>query len=187
MEKRWDSKCHTHTFLHIETDVWKSVDGWRGKRKRKKNLQFFIVDVRRLKSAAICLCSRGVTMATPHGVELRAELLVLPAQLFHPKHTNTDAHTSGSLQRTALQWKHPSAHIWIHAADKHTQVFFLASFQHAQKVVQELRIASSCLPLISLQWSSVSVCICLLCLEFHTPQAPPISAPSWRAGFSTTH
>lgn len=31
-------------------------------------------------------------MATPHGVELRAELLVVPAPLFHPKHTNT--HTS---------------------------------------------------------------------------------------------
>lgn len=50
------------------------------------NPQFFTADVRQLKSLGVCLRSRGVTLATPHGVKLRAELLVVPAPLFHPKH-----------------------------------------------------------------------------------------------------
>lgn len=56
--------------------------------KKKCNLQFFTADVRGLKSLAVCLRGRGVTLATPHGAKLRAELLVVPAPLFHPKHAN---------------------------------------------------------------------------------------------------
>lgn len=62
--------------------------------KKKCNLQFLTVDVRRLRSLGVYLCSRGVTVAAPHGVKLRAELFAEPAPLFHPKHTNlhTSAH-----------------------------------------------------------------------------------------------
>lgn len=61
------------------------------------NSQFFTAEVRRLKTLLVCLRSRGVTMTTPHGVKLRAELFVVQAPLFHPKHTNP--HTSSTHYR----------------------------------------------------------------------------------------
>lgn len=74
-------KCSTSSFADRKHD--------KELTEKKYNLQFFIADVRRLKSLAVRLLSRGVTMATPHGVKLRPEELVEPAPLFHPKHTHS--------------------------------------------------------------------------------------------------
>lgn len=55
------------------------------KTKNKNNSQFVAADVRGLEGLSVCLGGGGVTVAAPHGAELRAELSV-PAPVSHPKH-----------------------------------------------------------------------------------------------------
>lgn len=54
-------------------------------KRAPKNLQFVAADVRGLEGLPVCLGGGGVTVAAPHGAELRAELSV-PAPVSHPKH-----------------------------------------------------------------------------------------------------
>lgn len=62
-------------------------------------------------------------MATPHGVELRVALLVVPAPLFHLKHTNphTPAYLGKHMASSALTHASPSAHTHISVQLAHAE------------------------------------------------------------------